>query len=338
MKLQEIAKAANVSLTTVSLVLNGKKGVGDDKRTLIEEMLTANGYAIQQPKSDARLSRTIKFIKYVRHNFGIDGNPGFITQIIDAVERECRKNGFNLLMTSVENIIDMEATVKAQPLDGVIILGTELDNNDTGVLAKFDLPLVMVDNHLPLLPFNCVTMNNREAIFAAVNHLAGLGHKNIGFLENSVPVNNDRERRDAFEQALLYYGLKFKPSLIYALHPTMDGAYASMLKLLEKHTIFPSALCANNDSIAIGAMKAMKGNGISIPRDISIVGFDGIPFSAVSEPPLTTMAVPCEDIAMQAVRLLLNRIENPGAAVCKIRVNPILRKQASTAVCRHSES
>lgn len=112
-------------------------------------------------------------------------------------------------------------------------------------------------------------MDNRAAIFAAVEHLYRLGHRQIGFLYNSYASGNDRERRSAYQEALLSLGCRFDPELVYSIFPTMDGARESVSSLLDRRVRFPRALVANNDSIAIGAMRAFRDRGSVFRRTSS---------------------------------------------------------------------
>lgn len=333
MKLRDIAKAADVSLTTVSLVLNDKAGVSPEKRERIERLLLENGYQIRAPRGEGASARNICFLKYSKHSYLVNGNPGFVTQIMDAVARECRRHDYNLLITTPEDLGGAEpAGLLENPSTlGAILLGTELATEDIDVFRGLEKPLVVVDNGLPGLPFSAVTMDNRAAIFAAVEHLYRLGHRQIGFLYNSYASGNDRERRAAYQEALLALGCRFDPELVYSIFPTMDGARESVSSLLDRRVRFPRALVANNDSIAIGAMRAFRDRGIRIPEDISIFGFDGLPFSAVSEPPLSTVNVPCVDVGRCAVQLLHDSIRGRCSTHCKILVGTQLLIRGSTA-------
>ena len=332
MKLKDIANIANVSTTTVSLVLNNRSGVGKEKREYITKLLIENGYKInyQKPNDD---KRSIRFLKYHRHSLLVEGNPGFVNQIIDAAEKESRVLGYNLIITSFEqkHIPEVMEMVSHDPLDGIIFLGTELEAADLEYLKKIDAPMVVVDNFLDYEDFNCVDMNNTHAIFSAIEHLVQLGHERIGFLFNSIPSRNCIARRDAYEHSVKYFKLKYDPSLIFSVHPTLSGAYESTLELLKTGVKFPGALVANNDSIALGALKAFKEYDLRIPEDISIVGFDGIPFSAISDPPLTTIGVSCRDIGIWTVRLLDDKINYPNSPITKIQIGTSLIVRGSTA-------
>ena len=332
MNLRQIAAAAGVSLTTVSLVLNGKPGVGPETRERVARLLRDSGYTLRAPGSRTG-PKNIHFLKYSKHSYLVNGNPGFVTQIIDAVDGACREHGYHLLITALNELdsVHLGELLDNPSTRGAILLGTEITNGDMAAFDRIAKPLVVVDNALPFLSFSTVTMHNEEAIFSAVDHLLALGHRHIGFLENSIPANNDRERRDAFERALTAAGRRFEPELVYPIFPTMDGASQSVSRLLDRGVRFPSALLANNDSIAIGALRAFKAHGLRIPEDISLTGFDGLPFAAVSEPPLTTVSVPCGEIGRWAVHILHEQIRGRSVAPCKARVGATLTLRESTA-------
>lgn len=332
MNLKEIANLANVSPATVSLVLNNREGVGQEKRQQIEKILEENGYRIGN-RTDTKAKKNIRFIKYKKHAMLVDGNPGFVNAIIDAIEKECRRQGFNLIMTAYgeKQLDDISRLIEQNPTDGVLVLGTELAAEDLGDLADSSVPMVIIDNYLPMSDFNCITMNNEEAIFRSVSYLSSLGHPKIGFIANELPSSNCNARRKAYEFAVTQKGHDFDPSLIFTVHPTPDGAYQSIRTMLEEGIKFPSALVANNDSIALGAMKAFKEFKIRIPEEISIVGFDSIPFSTISDPPLTTMEVSCTEMGIWAVRILLDRIQYPFSSVTKVQIGTKLLERNSTA-------
>ena len=333
MKLRDIANVAGVSLTTVSLVLNGKAGVSQEKREQIIDLLLENNYHIRVPQDSDSSYNNIRFLKYSKHSYLVNGNPGFVTQIMDAVEKECRKHNYNLLITAFDDFgsINLDELLGNPTTKGVILLGTEIANEDMAAFSNIGKPMVVVDNGLPQLPFSTVTMNNRDAIFTAVHHLLELGHRHIGFLYNSLPSNNDAERRQAFEDAMRFYGRPFEMDLVFSIFPTMDGARQSTAGLLRKNTRFPTALVANNDSIAIGAIRALQDSGLNIPQDISVTGFDGLPFSTMAEPPLTTVNVPCSDIGYWAVRILHECIKGRSTSLCKMLVGTSFAVRGSTA-------
>lgn len=333
MKLRDIAAAANVSLTTVSLVLNEKKGVGDAKRAEILRLLEQNGYTPRSSHGSSR-QKSICFVRCIKHGHLVNGNPGFTTQILDAVEAECRRIGYALQVITLQSEPGVPCSIvphlENDSIDGAIILGTELSPEEARPLVGLEKPIIMVDNLLPGLNLSCISMNNRDSLFDAMTHLHSLGHEKIGFLYSSLPSFNDTHRRRAFSFWLEQQGRTDRSELVYSVFPTLDGAYQSVRDLLLQGVRFPTALIANNDTIAIGAMKAFREAGLSIPEDLSIIGFDGLPFSAVSVPPLSTITVPCDSIGRLAVFSLLQMIRGKATTHVKCMVATELTLRGST--------
>lgn len=319
LKLKEIAELAGVSPATVTLVRAGKNGVSDDKRAQISFLLAQNGYS-QSAVSSHQV--TFLFLKYIKHSLLVDGNPGFVTSIMDSIEEECRKNKSNLLVSTITRD-SLRLTVEQlefNPPDGIFLLGTEIEQAELEYFLNMPCPVVVVDNPVDNLPMSSITMDNRSAIYSVVKYLHGCGHTGIGFLQNELPASNCICRERAFADAVLQFGYKKSDCPIFSVQPTTSAAYASIKKLISKNVHFPSALIANNDAIALGALKAFNEDGIRVPEDVSLVGFDGLPFSEVSSPPLTTIAVPCREIGSLAVQMMYRLLEHPEFAPSKMRV------------------
>ena len=315
MNLREIANRVGVSAATVSLVRNHKKGVGDAKRKEIAQLLTENGYSIAQTDADERsVNRSIRFLKYATHAKLVNANPGFVSTIIDAIESECRKNRYELVIANVSSVDELRKQVMESQSSGFLLLGTELADSDIDILDEIEKPIVIVDNDVARLNCPAITMNNKAAIFGAVKHLCDLGHRQIGFLSNRLPSSNCEARRIAYIEAMQHAGL---PERIYPVNMTMDGAHDSIHAMLEQGVQFPPAIIANNDSIAVGTISAFNEAGLRVPQDISVVGFDDIPFAKAFSPSLTTVSVPCAEIGEHSVDMLIRRMHNPTAIPAK---------------------
>ncbi len=338
MTLKEIALALNVSPSTVSMVLNQKDGVSADTRSRVLDMLSKNGYTVSAQSKTSAKGGSIRFLKYTKHSLLVDGNAGFVASIIDSAEREARRRGFNFVITSfgedmIHEVFDM---LLKDPLDGVIVLGTELEPKYYHYMDSMNVPFVVVDNHLGFYAADSVVMNNEDIVYMAIEHLVQLGHKNIGYLHSNVEIENFQERYSAYLKAIKQFGLEYNPKYVYSVGVTMKNSHESVSKLLDNNTDFPSAIFADNDTIAIGAMKALKSKGYNIPDDISIIGFDDIPFCVMADPPLTTMRVPTEDIGVWSVRRLHYRINHPNAPVTKLQFGGKLICRESTKIIRNS--
>lgn len=342
MNLKEIASAAGVSQATVSLVRKGKQGVSDPVRQRIQALLTEHGFSyVEHDKQTGlpvgapapELTRCIRLLTYKKHAMLIDGNDGFVTSIINALDREARRAGYQLLVSVIgpdDQRSELESLAKI-PADGALVIATEMMQEEQERLDAFQMPLVILDSDFIRSPYSCVTMNNRELAFAAVRHLIELGHPRIGYLRSAVTTGNFRSRTQGYLEAIHTIGQGEDDRLLFNLRPTLNAAYQDMRRQLQGRADLPSAFFADNDIIAIGAMKALTEIGLRIPHDISIVGVDNIPFGSVANPPLTTMSISCPDIGCWAIRLLLQSIQTPDMPKTKVQIGASLVRRNSTA-------
>lgn len=330
MTVKELAKLANVSPATISLVINNKKGVGDETRKRIKSLLKQYNYSLPV-KSKVPL-KNIRFLKYKEHGLIVDGNEGFISAIIDAIEAECRNYGYNLSITTAEGNFEkaLEA-VSGDTSDGLIILGTEINPKHYHLLNNISIPFIVVDNIMYYEHCDCVVMNNRETVYYALKHLHNLGHKEVAYFRSEVRISNFDEREDAFYHYCNLFNLKFSDKLTYTIAPTLVGSYASTKEIIKQCANFPTAAFADNDTMAIGVIKALREHGYHIPNDMSIIGFDDIPYSAMINPPLTTMRIPKGKIGTLSVQRLCQRMQDFDCADVKIQTGAELIVRESTA-------
>lgn len=329
MTVKELAKIAGVSPAAISIVLNDKKGVSDETRQRVLEVLKKYNYT--NSKKARTAIKNICFLKYKKHGMLVEQNSDFISTILDAIEAECRLNGYNLSMVVSDN--NFEETVRNldySTCDALIVLGTELDEEQNVLLEAIKKPFIVVDNTIRNYPCNSIAINNEETVQYALQHLAKLGHKDIAYLHSKVSITNFEERNMAFLRYCQELGLNFQPENQYDVPPTLLGAYETMKELLKSGKPLPSCAFADNDSIAIGAIKALKEFGLRTPEDISVIGFDDIHFSAISSPPLTTMSIPKALIGTLAVRQICNMIEFTPYTDVKLKVGGVFVQRNST--------
>lgn len=328
MTLKEIANIAGVSPAAVSLVFNNKKGVGEETRKQILELLREHNYTL--PKKTSSIPKNILFLKHIKHGMIVEENAGFISTIMDSIENDCRSQGYNLSIVNSENNLDETlGNIDFNAFSGLILLGTELDASSYPLLEKIPIPYIVVDNGMPDFQCNCITINNKEIVYNALAHLASLGNKDIAYFRSNINIQNFDERTTGFMEATQKLNMKFDTSNEFLLTPTLLGAYHSMKDYLSKGIKLPSCAFADNDTIAIGAMKALKEYKYKIPHDISIIGIDDIHFSAINSPSLTTMSVPKKLIGSLALRHLQTTIEDTTFQNVKTYIG-------GTIVIRHS--
>jgi LacI family transcriptional regulator len=178
---------------------------------------------------------------------------------------------------------------------------------------------------------DCILMNNAETVLSALTYLYGLGHREIAYARSEVRISNFDERQEAFEKYCKMLGLSCRSNHIFDVAPTFEGAYHSMQRLLDSNFSLPTCLFAEHDSIAIGVIKALKEAGLRIPEDISVMGFDDIQYSRITNPPLTTMRIPRKTIGTMAVQRLRRRINEPRSYDIKIKIGAKLMVRKSTS-------
>ena len=193
-------------------------------------------------------------------------------------------------------------------------------------------PLVALDSHFPGLAIDSVQIDNRMGAAQAAQGLIEAGHTDIGYLHSSVWIQNFDERREGFMQALSQAGVAFNLRRQYGLESTLDGASRDMAAALNDRPDLPTAFFADNDLIALGAIKAMRERGIAIPGAVSVVGFDDMPFCEMLDPPLDTVRVFKRRMGMVAVRRLIDRIADQPEETIRIEVATVLVKRQSVRI------
>lgn len=328
--MQDIAKVAGVSPGTVSNALNDRKGVGNDTKAKIIKIAEEMGYFKNTKKNDLRV---IRLIKFKRHGHVIADTP-FFSSLIDAIEKECRRNGYELLISQVERSNNTKEEVNKiinnHKIDGILLLATEMYEEDLYNFEDIDIPIVVVDSYFKNKNYDYVVINNTKGAYLATKYLVDKGHTDIGVLGSSVDIKNFKYRYEGFKKTLETFGLVCKKENIIAIDPTVDGSYNDMKMYLEKKDVeMPTAFFALNDILALGAMKAMMEKGIRIPDDVSVVGFDDIPFCLFSNPRITTVKVHSKTMGRVAVKRLMEKIEEEFDITLKIEVNTELIERES---------
>lgn len=331
-KIKDIAKQAGVSVATVSLVINSKPGVSQATRERVLNLIKETGYVPSLTKIDNNKRRnSIRYLMYKKYGIVVDEN-GFVASLTDGINLGAQELGYDVIITTInesnkDSVLDMALE---DPKDGIILLGTELLSEDLAFLSNFNCPIVIVDNYFEFENYDSVVMNNVGAVYTAVEYLHNKGFDKIGHFESTLNTSNFAERKEGYIKALNKLNLEYKPKYTFKLKPTMNGAYKDMVKILENNPELPNAIFSDNDTIAVGAIKALTEFGIKVPEQVSIVGFDDIPFCKMIEPKLTTMRIFKEKIGQMAVRRLVEKIESNDDTVVKVRVGADLIERKST--------
>lgn len=315
--LQDIAERAGVSKTTVSLVLNDKPGVSEEKREEIRRIAQVCGYHLPHRIPDKQ--RTIRFLKYQAKGYMVCQNGDFITRVIDGVESTARKHGYSLTMMNVraENLEAMIPVINEAHDDGIIFLGTELEPEMAPLLQEFAAPLVVLDNEMRHLDQDTVVMDNEEAVYRAMQYLCNKGHRQIGHLTTTYAVPNLWARSRAFRQALLEFGLLDEAAFSYCVPDDVRSYADALVRQLDPEHL-PTAILAVNDILAINLLRALEKLGKRVPEDISVIGIDDLAISAMTRPELTTIHLEKKRMGSAAVERLLSLIADRSQHPLKI--------------------
>jgi len=315
--LKMISQTTGFSPATISNALNNKKGVNEQTSAEIFKVAKEMGYIPED-----RITK-IKFVIYRRNGKIIDDSP-FFNLLIDGAQKECRRLGYEMVISHLErsssDYSEQVRNILRNTEAAVILLGTELMDNDIDIYRTSQCPFMLFDYFDPSMEFDGVSINNEDSARAATEYLIAKGHKRIGYLRGEFRIQAFRCRAIGYRRALQLAGLRMNSAYTFTLAANMDGAYNDMKSLLSKRPELPTAFFADNDMVALGAMKAFQEEGYRIPQDISIVGFDDLPFAEIVSPRLTTIRVSKPEMGATAVRKMHEIINHIGTVKTKIQV------------------
>ncbi|MEG0566132.1 MAG: LacI family DNA-binding transcriptional regulator, partial [Hungatella sp.] len=304
--IRQISEITGFSVATISNALNHKKGVNKDTSEVIFRIAREIGYL-----DNSTISK-IKLLIYKKNGLIIDDTP-FFTALIDGLEKECRESGYEMMVGTLDRRQpSYEDELKQAVNDSdtaIVLLGTELCPEDLKEFYGAHCPILLLDYWDYDMEFNAVVINNEDSIRKAVRYLLEKGHQKIGYLKGDFRIRGFKQRERGFWEAMRAGGHPVDPQLVVTLNTTMDGAYRSMSEYLAGSPILPTAYIAENDMIALGAMRALDAHGFKVPEDISIIGFDDLPFCEISYPRLTSLRVPKQEMGALAIRHLIEMVK-----------------------------
>lgn len=339
MTLAQLAARLNVSPASVSIVRQGRPGVSDATRRRIQSALKANGYSYlpYTPEQSAPTGKPdgspqyIRLLKYYRSALLTDKNEGFVDAIIDAIDAVARTRNYTLVFSSLssDEFDQRLPELAADSCIGLLVIATEMECAEIEKLRILRVPTVVLDCDHPALPFSSVTMNNRDLAYAAVAQLRTLGE--VGYLCSSIRTGNFKARGNGYREALHDFGLPEREELCFSVTPGLNAACEDMNRLLDAGRKLPPALFADNDVIAIGAMRAMQAHGYQLPQDVNIIGVDNTMLSQICIPALSSIQISCAALGEQAIQLLLDQIADPSGEQLHIHIGSRFIARESTA-------
>jgi LacI family transcriptional regulator len=306
--IKTISEATQVSLTTVSRVLNGvskKFRISAATEARVLEAAERLGYTPNQTAINLRLNKSFS-IGLVIPTLA---NP-FFSNIASIVNQALHAKGYSVLVTDCdeEEKTEIEAVkqLAARNIDGMIIIPSGKDKKHLEVLLKQEIPVVFIDRYFDDLPISYVSTDHYEGAFLMVSHMIASGHKKIACIQGADHVMSNRERVRGYSEAMK--GKKLPEFYIGGSSFTYEDGYLETKLLMQKKDK-PTAIFALSDTILLGVLKALAEDGYNVPEDISITTFDNSVYLDFLACPVTSIFQPIADVAHIAIRLLLNKID-----------------------------
>ncbi|MFC8453785.1 LacI family DNA-binding transcriptional regulator [Kitasatospora sp. NPDC057223] len=332
--LEDVARVAGVSRSTVSRVINGIRNVDTEIQETVRQAIAATGYV---PNSAARslvtrragsialiLSGVTDEVEDEEHARNRVLTDPFFGRALSGVIGALRPFGLHPLLMVADTAQARDQVVghlKQGGADGAILVSTDADDPLPARLVEVGLPAVLFARPVRPIPISYVDLANRDGARLAADHLAARGCRTVVVIGGPAGVPAAEDRLTGFREAMARHGFPYVPCVEGNF--TQRGGEIAMERLLAEHPDLDGVFAAN-DLMAQGAMFTLREHGRRIPEDTAVIGFDDSSAALASRPQLTTVRQPVEDMAAELTRLLLGRVEDPSRAVTSVIFEPTL--------------
>jgi LacI family transcriptional regulator len=327
--IRDVAERAGVSTTTVSHVVNRTRKVDPATAARVEAAIEELGYRPNALARSMRRGRT--------HTVGIVipdiANP-FFGDLARSLEDHMFEAGYSAIICNSDGDEDKEAryldVLLSKKVDGLLLIAASQPSERLVHLVEQGPPTIVIDRELGDLPVSHVLVENRRGGYLAGRHLLELGHRDIGVIAGPGGLGTSARRLEGFRTALDEARVELGEDRLFVGDFRAASGRAAMDGWLQRDTP-PSAVFAENDLMAIGALSAAHAAGVDVPRELSVVGFDGIAFGADVTPPLTTVAQSVNDVTTAAIELLFERLHDKAAVARLVELPVALSVRGSSA-------
>jgi LacI family transcriptional regulator len=328
--IREVACLAQVSLGTVSNVLNNPSVVAPTTRQRVLDAINSTGFVRSTAAHQLRVgkSRSIGVIL-------LDVANPFFAEMVRGAERVLRDEGYVLMVCSSDESIERERrylrVLEEHRVDGLLIAPVERDLKNVAALAVRGIPTVLLDRDSGALDLCSVTVDDVRGGELAARHLLDLGHKDIGFVNGPLSIRQCADRREGARTALHRFGGRPKPALreIAVSALTVDHGEGAVPALLGADPRPTAVMCAN-DLLALGVLKGLTEAGVAVPDQMALVGYDDVSFASMLSPSLTSVRQPKYELGAAAAELLLEEALGGSHEHRSVRFEPELVVRASS--------
>ncbi|MBW8485645.1 LacI family DNA-binding transcriptional regulator [Actinomadura parmotrematis] len=326
---KDVARAAGVSVATVSRVLNDSAAVSAPARARVLAAVADLGY---RPNAVARSLRT-DATRTIGLVIGDILNP-FFTELARAVEDEARAAGYSVVIGNADERPDRQdhyvATLLEQRVDGLLLCPTAEITPLVRDMVERGAPLVFLDRTLPGLDVPSARVDGTAAVHDLVAHLHGLGHRRLAFVSGPATLSTGRERTAAFTAALAAHGLRVRPEYLAAGDFQAASGRAATARLLALPEP-PEVIVAGDNLMALGALDEIRARGLAVPGDVGLAAYDDVPWFAHLSPPVTAVAQPVQDLGRRAVRALADRMAGRPVEQVVLAARLVVRRSCGEA-------
>lgn len=338
--LHDIAKAAGVSVASVSKVLNNRPGVSGEARRRVLDIAQDLGYLGRAKRASRLAVGSVTIITLARHFSGRQFYEDVFQGMIEEAEAQSLEPDVRLLPLSGPRLDEIVSDLfRAKQPESVLLLGLD----DPAVLDQVvasGAPAVIVNGFDPMMRLSSVSPDNRFAGWMATRQLLDAGHREIIYITHELRLSL-RRRLDGFRDALDSVGIAFDPER-HVIDLAKDGiadidSRLAIDRALQRGQLDrTTAFFCNTDVIALGVLQSLEAHGFSVPKDYSVIGFDDVTIALHSQPPLTTMRIGRAELGRTGVSMLLEKINNPGVTSRRVAMAVQLIERATIGPPRSS--
>lgn len=335
MNIKQIAKAAGVSVATVSRVLNHPENVAPKTREKIQKIIEEAEYKPNWFAQGLNFNRTKTIGLIIPHILN-----SMYMEIAKGVEDVALQKGYTTFMCNVENNHKIESEYIEQLLtrrvDGIISMFSSLEEKNLKDIEQNGVPMVLIGENKNVKGFNTVKVDCRVGASDMVKQLIENGHKSIGILYGNDPEQESLDMLSGYRETMELNGFAIKEEYVRLVENTIEGGYLGVKKIISSYEL-PNALFATSDEIAYGAMDAIKDMGYKVPEDIAVAGFGNSRMSNLVEPKLTTVELPFHKMGIYGARLLFDLIEDEEKSYQTPKGITLQTKLRIRKSCGHTE-
>jgi LacI family transcriptional regulator len=329
--IQDVARHAGVSIATVSRVVNGHPDVSPATRAEVMKFVHELGY-VSNRVSEPRAGRQTRLIGLAVPTLRGD----YISEIVTGAVDGLRENGARLVICPANGMAEHDTTLRERLMQNVtdgalIVLPSEEEIEELRGLLRTGYPFVVIEPTMTIQDgIPAVAATNWAGARTATDYLIGLGHTHIGVISGPSHGSVSADRLSGYHAALLASGLPLTPQPVQEADWTIEGGHEAAKQLLGLRHV-PTAIFALNDAMAVGALRALAEEGLNVPQDISVMGYDDIELASVTAPALTTIQQPLQGLGRVGANVLYRLLEGQELDANRIELSTRLVVRQSTA-------